>query len=72
MDKDITFEQAMSRLEEITKALESDKLPLDDAIGLYKEGVEISAFCKTKLDNAKMQIKVLDENGNEKDFEENE
>lgn len=72
MDKNITFEEAVGRLSEITKALENDKLPLDDAIEIYKEGVELSAFCKSKLDNAKMQISILDENGEVKDFEENE
>lgn len=72
MDKNITFEAAMSRLEEITKALDGEKLPLDEAIELYKEGVELSAFCKEKLDNAKMQISVLDENGHERKYEEDE
>lgn len=72
MDKNITFEAAMSRLEEITKALENEKLPLDEAIELYKEGVALSALCKDKLDNAKMQISVLDENGNERKYEEDE
>ena len=53
----------------INAALESGKPTLDEAIQLYKEGVELSAMCKKKLDNAKMQIKVLDGSGNEQDID---
>lgn len=65
MNTDMTVEEALKRLEQINAALESGKPSLDEAIELYKEGVELSAMCKKKLDNAKMQITVLDEDGTE-------
>lgn len=65
MNTDMTVEEALKRLEQINAALESGKPSLDEAIELYKEGVEISAMCKKKLDNAKMQITVLGEDGTE-------
>ena len=65
MNIDMTVEEALKRLEQINAALESGKPSLDEAIELYKEGVEISAMCKKKLDNAKMQITVLGEDGTE-------
>ena len=69
MNNDMTVEEALKRLEQINAALESGKPTLDEAIQLYKEGVELSAMCKKKLDNAKMQIKVLDGSGNEQDID---
>lgn len=67
MNNDMTVEEALKRLEQINAALESGKPSLDEAIQLYKEGVELSAMCKKKLDNAKMQITVLGEDGTEQE-----
>lgn len=52
----------MQRLSEITKILENNETTLDEAIELYKEGVELSAFCKSKLDSAKLKVTMLEEN----------
>lgn len=57
----MTFEESMKRLDEIVKALEGDKLSLDEALDLYKEGVELSVDCKKSLENAKLQVNVLSE-----------
>ncbi len=71
----LTFENAMSRLNEIVKSLESGASSLDDALKLYEEGVSLVRFCNRMLDNAENKIKMLvsDENGNmiEKDFSDN-
>ncbi len=66
---DITFEKAMKRLSEIANALESDSLPLSDAIELYKEGTELVKFCRDELNNAKLQVSVLEESGTERKYE---
>ena len=62
--KDISFEAAMVRLEEIVKALEDGKAPLDTSLALFEEGVGLVALCKTQLDNAEQKVKILLENGN--------
>lgn len=59
MENKLSFEESMQRLSEITKILENNEITLDEAIKLYKEGVELSALCKQKLDSAKMQISML-------------
>ena len=41
----LTFENAMSRLNEIVKSLESGASSLDDALKLYEEGVSLVRFC---------------------------
>ena len=55
----MTFEDSMKRLDEIVKAMEGDKLSLDRALELYKEGIELSVDCKKSLENAKLQVKTL-------------
>ena len=60
----MTFEQSMNRLDEIISSLDNEKLPLDEALELYKEGISLSAECKKNLETAKQQVKILDENKN--------
>lgn len=71
-NKEISFEAAMLRLEEIVKALEDGKAPLDTSLALFEEGVGLVAMCKNQLDNAEQKVKILLENGNgdndERDF----
>lgn len=56
----MTYEQKLEKLNEIVSALDNEKLPLDDALELYKEGITLSAECKKELENAKQQVKILD------------
>lgn len=53
------FEENMKRLDEIVGQLESDKLPLDKALELYKEGVGLAADSKLALENAKLTVKTM-------------
>lgn len=55
----MTFEENLQRLEEIVGQLESDKLPLDKALELYKEGVGLTADSKKALENAKLTVKTM-------------
>ncbi|MBQ5886354.1 MAG: exodeoxyribonuclease VII small subunit [Clostridia bacterium] len=61
----MTFEAAMSRLEEIVRLLESGNAPLDVSLSLYEEGVALVRLCNTRLDNAEQRVKILSftENG---------
>jgi len=44
----IRFEEAILKLEEVVQKLETGDVPLEDAITLYKKGMELSAFCHEK------------------------
>jgi exodeoxyribonuclease VII small subunit len=63
--KEHTFEDAVKRLEEIVGQLEDGEIPLDDSLTLFEEGVKLSRFCRTKLDEAEKRISLLlkDEGG---------
>lgn len=64
--KELTFEQAMERLEEIVSVLESGKETLDESMKLFEEGTALTAFCTESLKNAEQKIiKLTAENGQE-------
>ena len=65
------FEELMSKLEDITKKLETDKLNLDESVKLFEEGMKISKKCNDKLEDAEKRITILlksDEGFNEENF----
>lgn len=45
----ITFEQAMNRLEEIIKTLEDNQTSLENSVELFQEGIKLSKICSDKL-----------------------
>ncbi len=53
------FEQALGRLSEVLKELESDDVPLDKAIELYEEGMKLSRQCSKKLEEAELRIEQV-------------
>ena len=59
MSKTKDFETALQRLEEIVKKLETGDLPLASALELFEEGVTLSRFCHTKLDEAERKVEIL-------------
>jgi exodeoxyribonuclease VII small subunit len=53
------FEGAIARLEEIVDAMESDKMPLEELIVRYEEGVKLVKVCQEKLEAAERRIEVI-------------
>ena len=64
MDNNITFEQALARLEEIVRMLESGSAPLDKSLEYFEEGVKLVKMCHSRLDNVEQRIKLLSKNEN--------
>jgi exodeoxyribonuclease VII small subunit len=64
MTKIMDFETALQRLEEIVKTLESTELPLASALELFEEGVTLSRFCHSKLNEAERKVEILVKKGN--------
>jgi exodeoxyribonuclease VII small subunit len=57
------FETALKNLEEIVKKLENGELSLDSALALFEEGIKLSRFCHTKLEEAERRVEILLKNG---------
>ena len=60
-DKRPTYEEAVKRLEEIVKKLESGAAPLDESIALFSAGAERVKTCTAILDEAEQKVKILTE-----------
>ena len=57
--EDMTFEQAMKRLEEIVTQLEAGEAPLDKSMALFEEGTKLSAFLSKTLDEAEQKVLMI-------------
>jgi len=62
----LTFESALKQLEKIVQELESGNLSLEDSIKKFEEGIKLSKYCSTKLDETEKKITLLlkDQDGN--------
>ena len=64
-EEDLSFEGAISELEEIIERLEDKDISLDEALEKYEQGVKLSKFCANKLKQAEEKIEIIkDEEGN--------
>ena len=60
-DKDVTFEDAVEKLESIVEEMESDDLPLEKLLLRYEEGASMVKFCGEKLKAAELKVEQLEE-----------
>ena len=58
MSEELTYEQAIERLEETLKKMESDKLSLDDAVKAAEDAQRYLRICAQRLDEARKKIEV--------------
>lgn len=52
----LTFEQALTRLDETVEALEAGELPLEQATSLYETGMKLARKCNELLASAELKI----------------
>ena len=57
--KKMTFEQQITRLEELVSALEQGDVQLADSLALFEEGTKLIAACTKQLDQAEQQVVKL-------------
>ena len=53
------FEQSLARLEEIVRRMESANLPLDEAMKLFEEGMQLSRDCQKQLEQAEARVEKI-------------
>ena len=61
-DKQIQFEEAFKRLEDIVTKLESGDLSLEESMTLFEEGITLTKKCKSRLEAAEQKIQLLIKN----------
>lgn len=58
-EKELSFEDLIIKLEEITNKLEKENLSLDESVELFEEGMKLSKKANDKLENAEKRITIL-------------
>jgi len=58
MSEQLTYEQAMDKLEETLKRMESDKLSLDEAVKAAEDAKKYFRICVQRLEEARKRIEV--------------
>jgi len=67
--KSLSFEDALSELEETVSQLEAGNLTLEGALALFKHGQKLAARCNIRLEEATLQVKQLTEDGELKEID---
>ena len=57
--EDLSFREAMSSLDEIVAALESNTLELEESLVAYEQGIALLRNLRGRLDGAQQKIDVL-------------
>ena len=57
--KKMTFEESMSRLEQIVRAMERGDVALEESLKLFQEGTQLVQQCSKLLDDAQLQIRQV-------------
>ena len=57
--KSKTFEESMTRLEAIVRAMEQGNVPLEESLKLFQEGTGLVRTCTELLDHAELEVVKL-------------
>jgi len=55
----LSFEEALSELEQIVRGLESGQQKLEDAIAAYERGAALRRHCQAKLAEAEARVAAI-------------
>jgi exodeoxyribonuclease VII small subunit len=53
------FEECLQKLETIVDELEKGNLPLEQALKLFEQGVDLSNNCRKELEEAEGKVEIL-------------
>ena len=55
----LTFEDAYAKLEQAVAQLQDGKMPLEKALHLYQEGMQLAQYCNELLQKAELTVEQL-------------
>ncbi|MCX5843031.1 MAG: exodeoxyribonuclease VII small subunit [Deltaproteobacteria bacterium] len=53
------FEEALGRLEEIVRRMETGDMGLEESLKAFEEGIKLARVCSRKLDEAERRVDIL-------------
>lgn len=58
------FEDALEKLEDIVRKMESGDMPLEETLKSFEEGIKLIRFCSLKLEETERRVEMLMEKDN--------
>lgn len=58
--QNLSFEDALAKLENIVRELEGGRIKLDDAVNAYEQAMVLKKLCEAKLAAAKLKIEKIE------------
>lgn len=62
-EENLSYEEAVFRLEQIVKQMESGELTLGETVSAYEKGIKLVKYCESELNKYENIIKSLGETG---------
>jgi len=59
LPKNLSFEKALERLQEIVAELENPEKGLEESLVLFEEGISLSRFCRSRIDEIQKRVEVV-------------
>ncbi|MCA1963482.1 MAG: exodeoxyribonuclease VII small subunit [Prosthecobacter sp.] len=56
---ELTFEEAISRLDEVVAGIETDGIPLEEMVSGYEEGMKLLKTCERLLSGAQRRVEMV-------------
>lgn len=56
---ELSFEQALTKIEEIVESMEGEELPLEDLVAQYEAGSALLKHCDSVLSSARKRIELI-------------
>lgn len=58
---ELSFEDALTKLEKIVERLEKEDVTLEDSVKQFEEGVKLSKYCSKILEEAELRIEQVNQ-----------
>lgn len=68
-DKKMTIEEAFAEIGDRIKALEDDKISLEDSFREYQKGMELVKYCHEAIQELEQKVQKIAMDGSLEDFE---
>ena len=69
MEKEnITFEEALAKLQNAVNKLENGEIKLDEAFAMFEEGIKYARICEEKLSSIENKVAKIVKDGKLEDF----
>ncbi len=55
----LSLEEALQRLEDIVAKMDSESIDLEESIALFREGMELTKFCRQQIASAEQKVQEV-------------